>query len=215
MPDQADLARMRRSYRRARFDIPDVDADPIVQVRRWLAEAVAAGLREPNAMVLATAGTDGLPSARTVLLRGIDARGFAFYTSYRSRKAAELAVNAQAALLFPWIDLERQVAVRGTVAKVTAEESDTYFASRPRGSQLGAWASEQSAVVAGRATFEQRLDELRARLAGAAVARPDDWGGFRVTPVEVELWQGRRDRLHDRLRYRRDGEGWALERLSP
>jgi pyridoxamine 5'-phosphate oxidase len=215
MPDQADLARMRRSYRRARLDIPDVDADPIVQVRRWLAEAVAAGLREPNAMVLATAGTDGLPSARTVLLRGIDARGFAFYTSYRSRKAAELAVNAQAALLFPWIDLERQVAVRGTVAKVTAEESDTYFASRPRGSQLGAWASEQSAVVAGRATFEQRLDELRARLAGAAVARPDDWGGFRVTPVEVELWQGRRDRLHDRLRYRRDGEGWALERLSP
>ncbi len=215
MPDQADLARMRRSYRSARLDIPDVDADPIVQVRRWLAEAVAAGLREPNAMVLATAGTDGLPSARTVLLRGIDARGLAFYTSYRSRKAAELAVNAQAALLFPWIDLERQVAVRGTVAKVTAEESDTYFASRPRGSQLGAWASEQSAVVAGRATFEQRLDELRARLAGAAVARPNDWGGFRVTPVEVELWQGRRDRLHDRLRYRRDGEAWALERLSP
>jgi pyridoxamine 5'-phosphate oxidase len=215
MPDQADLARMRRSYRRARLDIPDVDADPIVQVSRWLTEAVAAGLREPNAMVLATVGTNSLPSARTVLLRRIDARGFAFYTSYRSRKAAELAVNPQAALLFPWIDLERQLAVRGSVAKVTAEESDAYFASRPRGSQLGAWASEQSNVVAGRATLERRFDEVQTRFAGAAVPRPDDWGGFRMTPVEVELWQGRPDRLHDRLRYRRDGDGWALERLSP
>ena len=215
MSDQADLARMRHSYRKARLDIPDVDADPIAQVSRWLTEAVAAGLREPNAMVLATVGTNSLPSARTVLLRRIDARGFAFYTSYRSRKAAELAVNPQAALLFPWIDLERQLAVRGSVAKVTAEESDAYFASRPRGSQLGAWASEQSNVVAGRATLERRFDEVQTRFAGAAVPRPDDWGGFRMTPVEVELWQGRPDRLHDRLRYRRDGDGWALERLSP
>jgi len=215
MSHQADLARMRHSYRQARLDIPDVDADPIAQVSRWLTEAVAAGLREPNAMVLATVGTNSLPSARTVLLRRIDARGFAFYTSYRSRKAAELTVNPQAALLFPWIDLERQVAVRGSVAKVSAEESDAYFASRPLGSQLGAWASEQSNVVAGRATLERRFDEVQTRFAGAAVPRPDDWGGFRMTPVEVELWQGRPDRLHDRLRYRRDGDGWALERLSP
>ncbi|MDQ3537956.1 MAG: pyridoxamine 5'-phosphate oxidase [Actinomycetota bacterium] len=215
MSDQDDLARMRRSYHKARMDIPDVDADPIAQVSRWLAEAVAAGLREPDAMVLASVGNDGLPSIRTVLLRGIDARGFAFYTSYRSRKAAELAVNAQAALLFPWIDLERQVAVRGPVSRVAPAESDAYFASRPRGSQLGAWASEQSAVVADRAIFEQRLDDLRARFSGGPVPRPDDWGGFRVAPVEIELWQGRSDRMHDRLRYRRDGEGWALERLSP
>ncbi len=215
MSDQGELARMRRSYRTARLEAADVDADPIAQVSRWLADAAAADLREPNAMVLATVGGDGLPSARTVLLRAIDAEGLVFYTSYRGRKAAELAANPQAALLFPWVDLERQVAVRGTVAKVTAAESDAYFASRPRGSQLGAWASEQSTVVPGRAAFERRLGELDSRWHDTAVPRPDDWGGYRVSPVEVELWQGRPDRLHDRLRFRAAGPGWVVERLAP
>ena len=167
-------------------------------------------------MTLATATPDGRPSARMVLLKGVDARGFAFFTNYESRKGAELAANPRAALVFFWVQLERQVRVEGRVERLSAEESDAYFASRPEGSQLGAWASQQSAVLPDRGPLEARYEELRAQYEGQEVPRPTFWGGFRVVPETVEFWQGRVNRLHDRLRYRRQDDGsWVIERLSP
>lgn len=197
------------------MDEAQVDADPIVQFGRWFANAEAADLIEPTAMTLATVGAGGRPSARMVLLKGFDERGFVFYTNYESRKAGELDGNPAAALVFWWGALQRQVRVEGAVERVHREESEAYFRSRPLGSRLGAWASAQSQVIAGRAELEERLEELTARYGDGDVPLPPFWGGYRVRPEVVEFWQGRPNRLHDRLRYRRTPGGWEIDRLSP
>jgi pyridoxamine 5'-phosphate oxidase len=188
--------------------------DWVGQFDRWFAEAVAAGLPEPNAMVLATAGADARPSARTVLLKGYDRRGLVFFTNYESRKGTELAANPYASVVFPWFPLHRQVIASGPVTRVGKTETEAYFATRPRGAQLGAWASPQSTVIADRGVLDARLDEIAERYPDA-VPVPPHWGGFRLAPEAVEYWQGRGDRLHDRLRYRRTGDGWVVERLAP
>jgi pyridoxamine 5'-phosphate oxidase len=209
------LAPLRVEYQRAGLREEDVLADPIQQLERWLNEAIAAGVLEANAMTLATASPDGAPHARIVLLKGVDARGLTFFTNYESAKGHELAANPRAALLLFWHELQRQARVEGTLAPVAREESEAYFALRPRGSQLGAWASSQSAPVASRAALDAQLAEVEARFAGRDVPCPPHWGGYRVAPHAVELWQGRENRMHDRLRYAKDGGGWKLERLAP
>jgi len=186
-------------------------ADWLTQFAAWFADAVESDLPEPNAMLLATASASGRPSARTVLLKGYDQRGFTFFTNYDSRKGSDLAGNPRASLVFPWYALHRQVLVSGTVAKVSREETAEYFAVRPRGAQLGAWASPQSTVIPSREALEQRLAELTERFGDGEIEPPPHWGGFRVTPEEVEFWQGRSSRLHDRLRFTGDG----IERLAP
>ena len=210
------VARLRQEYTRAGLKESDADPDPIVQFRRWFDEALAADLHEPNAVTVATATPEGRPSARIVLLKGFDERGFVFYTNYEGRKSGELETNPYAALVFYWGELERQVRIEGRVYRVSEEESDAYFAGRPRGSQLGAWVSEQSRPVEGRSALEGRLRALEAEYEGREVPRPPFWGGYRVKPDAIEFWQGRENRLHDRLRYRRsDDEGWRRERLQP
>jgi pyridoxamine 5'-phosphate oxidase len=210
------IADLRRDYARATLNDEDVDPDPIRQFERWLADAQRAEVIEPNAMTLATATPDGQPSARMVLLKGLDERGFAFYTDYRSRKAAELEGNPRAALVVYWGELERQVRITGPVARVSADESEAYYRSRPLGSRVGAWASHQSQVLDSRAALEQRWAELAERYATAEPPRPPHWGGYRVMPEEIEFWQGRRSRLHDRIVYRRVADsGWRRDRLSP
>jgi pyridoxamine 5'-phosphate oxidase len=200
----------------AALDETGVNPDPIAQFRAWYAEAQAGGADYPEAMTLATATADGRPSARVVLLRGCDERGFAFYTNYLSRKGQELYGNPRAALVFYWYRLDRQVRIEGTVEVLTAAESDAYFRSRPQGHQLGALASPQSEVIAGREVLERNLAELTARYPeGSEVPRPPQWGGYRVVPEVIEFWQNRANRLHDRLRYRREGGVWVLERLAP
>lgn len=206
------LADMRRSYEQGGLDEADLAPTWLEQFTRWFAEAE--GLTEPNAMVLATADVDGAPSTRTVLLKAVDERGFVLYTNFGSRKGAQALANPRAALTFPWIDLQRQVGVTGRVERVADDEADAYFASRPRGSQLGAHASPQSQVVPSRAELEAREAELE-RLFPGAVPRPATWGGLRVVPGSVEFWQGRPNRLHDRLRFRAVGAGWVVERLAP
>ena len=211
----ADLAALRRDYSLSSLKEADVDVDPIRQFERWFADALAAQVLEPNAMTLSTASRDGVPSGRIVLLKGVDARGFAFYTDYRSRKSAELAENPLAALTFLWKEIERQVRITGSVSRVSAEESESYFRSRPVGSRVGAWASHQSAVIPNRADLEERVRTVNDRFSNGDVPLPPHWGGFRVMPDEIEFWQGRSDRLHDRIRYRREESGWVIERLSP
>ena len=219
-PSAPDLAALRREYGDHGLDVPDLAPDPVSMFRQWMDDTVAAGLHEPNAMVVATVSPQGRPSSRMVLLKGVDERGFVFFTNYESRKAAEIAANPHVSLLFPWHDLQRQVRVEGAASKVSAEESEAYFASRPRESQLGAWASPQSRVVASRSALDERYGGVLAQFAELdEVPVPPHWGGFRVAPYAVEFWQGRKGRMHDRLVYRRVEDDphapWTVDRLAP
>ncbi|BFV57762.1 pyridoxamine 5'-phosphate oxidase [Kitasatospora sp. CMC57] len=207
---------MRKHYQHEGLAEKQLTAEPVAQFTEWFHQAVDAGVTEPNAMVLSTADAQGRPSSRTVLLKGYNRRGFVFFTNYGSRKGSELAVNPWASLLFPWISISRQVVVNGRVEKVGRDETAAYFRTRPHGSQLGAWASEQSSPVSSREVLEQRYAELERRYPeGEGVPVPPFWGGYRVIPETVEFWQGRENRLHDRLRYVAEGEGWRVERLCP
>lgn len=213
--DEIDLAHMRRSYERAELLENAILRDPVEQLRLWIAQAREAGVSEPNAMSVATAGKDGRPSSRMVLLRLLDARGLVFFTSYDSRKGKELRENSAISALFYWAQIERQVRVEGVAELLPEDESDAYFASRPRGHQLGAWASEQSEQVEGREILDQRVRDYEERFEGTDVPRPHSWGGFLIRPDRFEFWQGRANRMHDRLELRREGVAWGLRRLSP
>lgn len=210
------IADLRIDYTQHALLETDVNADPFIQFQTWFDAAVIAKLPEPNAMTIATATPDGVPSARIVLLKAVDPRGFVFFTNYNSHKAQELAANPQAALVFLWTEMERQVRIQGTTQKISPAESDEYYDSRPAGSRLGAWASEQSQVIPDRSVLEDRLASLKAQHPTGDIARPEHWGGVRVIPTVIEFWQGRSSRLHDRLRYRLNpATGWTIDRLSP
>jgi pyridoxamine 5'-phosphate oxidase len=209
------IADLRQDYRQQALLETEADPHPMQQFRRWFDQALAADLLEPNAMTLATVDATGQPSARMVLLKGLESGGFDFFTNYNGRKGQELATNAKAALVFWWGDLERQVRIEGTVSPITAAESDAYFHSRPIGSQLGAWASPQSQVITDRQVLETRLEAVKAQYAGQEIPRPPHWGGYRLTPHAIEFWQGRSNRLHDRLLYTRTGDTWQQVRLAP
>jgi pyridoxamine 5'-phosphate oxidase len=217
MSDQpADLASRRKEYETAGLDIGDVDADPMVQWQQWYEQAAAAACVEPNAFVLGTVDADGWPQSRYLLARGADQRGFSFFTNYDSAKSAELGLSGRASMLFTWLQLHRQVRVVGSVERLAESESDTYFASRPRGSQLGAWASPQSSVIADRSWLETRVAQVDELFAGVDVPRPAFWGGWLLRPERVEFWQGRPSRLHDRIRYERlTDTTWERARLAP
>lgn len=211
---QPDVAGLRREYTRAGLRRADLQADPVAQFRKWFDEAVAAQLVEPNAMVVST--TDGnRPSSRTVLLKAYDERGFVFFTNYESRKSRDIAKNSNVSLLFPWYPLERQLSILGRAERIGAADSLAYFASRPHGSRLGAWVSQQSAVINSRRLLEMKWDEVKRKFAKGEVPLPSFWGGYRVVPSEFEFWQGRENRLHDRFRYTRGDGGWTIERLAP
>lgn len=209
------LQDLRRHYALKTLEHSDLHPDPSEQFRFWLAEALDAQVLEPNAMTLATADADGRPSARVVLLKGVDNEGFRFFTNYESRKARELEANPHAALVFVWLELERQVRVEGTVTRLSRAESERYFRSRPHGSQLGAWASPQSARIGGREILEEKLESLESRYHEGEVPLPPFWGGYLVKPHAVEFWQGRASRLHDRFLYRRLADAWEISRLAP
>ncbi len=209
------LQKIRLDYARASLDVADVSADPIAQLTRWMNEAIAADVPEPTAMTLATASKDGVPSARIVLCKGIDGSGLTFFTNYESHKGRELLANPRGALVFFWKELERQVRITGTTERVSRDESEAYYRTRPMGNRIGAWASAQSEPVASRAELESRFAKTEARYAAADPPLPDFWGGYRLRPDMIELWQGRQSRLHDRLQYTRNGQTWTLTRLCP
>ena len=216
MTTTMQLAEMRRNYAARALDLADLDANPFAQFDHWMREAIETQVIEPNAMSLATADAAGRPAVRTVLLKGFDQRGFVFYSNYESAKARDLAANPQVALLFPWLALERQVSAMGIAQKITATESLKYFLSRPRESQIGAWASRQSEVISTRALLESKFAEMKARFANGEIPLPDQWGGYRVTPQSFEFWQGRPNRLHDRFKYTLQSDGsWTIARLMP
>jgi pyridoxamine 5'-phosphate oxidase len=210
-----DVAALRREYAQAGLRREDLDPDPVGQFRRWFGEATSAGLIEPNAMVLGTTNGER-PSSRTVLLKAYDERGFVFFTNYGSRKAGDIEANPHVSLLFPWYALERQVGILGRAERISSAESLAYFASRPHGSRVGAWVSQQSSVITSRQLLEMKWDEMKRKFAQGEVPLPSFWGGFRVVPSELEFWQGRENRLHDRFRYIRAADGsWQRERLAP
>jgi pyridoxamine 5'-phosphate oxidase len=210
------IAHIRREYARARLDEANVSRDPMVEFSRWFAESLEAQVPDPNAMTLATATPQGEPSARIVLLKGFDERGFVFFTDYRSRKGRELEANPLVALVFYWAELDRQVRITGAVSLTSREESEAYFKTRPLGSRLGAWVSHQSQVIPSRRVLEQGLREVEKRFPDGEIPLPPYWGGYRVVPDTIEFWQGRESRLHDRIRYvREEGKEWTIERLSP
>jgi len=216
MTPSQNLAELRREYHREALTEADVDPDPLRQLERWLQEAIRAALPEPTAMTLATVGADGRPAARIVLLKGVGPDGLVFFTNYESRKGQELALHRDAALLFYWIELDRQIRISGKAEKTSREESQTYFHSRPVGSQLSAWASRQSKVVDGRRVLDARLAEMTERFGDKSIPLPPHWGGYRLKPNKMEFWQGRPNRLHDRFRYTRQADGgWLIERLAP
>ncbi|HNV77507.1 MAG TPA: pyridoxamine 5'-phosphate oxidase [Gemmatimonadaceae bacterium] len=209
------LADLRREYTLASLDLTEVDPDPIVQFMRWFDEARRAEILEPNAMTLATVDADGRPSARVVLLKEVTPLGFVFFTDYRSRKGRDMEANPRAGLCFFWKEIERQIRIGGTVERLAVEESAAYFGSRPLGSRIGAWASVQSAVIPGRDWLEAEVERVRASYPDGDVPLPPHWGGYRVIPDELEFWQGRESRLHDRVRYLPNGSAWRVDRLSP
>lgn len=216
MPEPSSIADLRREYTLAGLRRSDLEPDALAQFQKWFQQALAAKLVEPNAMTLATADKQGHPSARIVLLKGADERGFIFFTNYKSRKGCELTANPNASLVFFWPDLERQVCIAGTVSRISTEESRQYFNTRPKGSRLAAWVSSQSEAIANRGVLEEKLAQLSAQYPGDEVPLPPYWGGYCLTPNRIEFWQGRPNRLHDRFRYSKAaGTGWLIERLSP
>lgn len=210
-----DLADLRRDYSLRELSRSSVDADPIVQFTKWMNEAIDSGVIEPTAMTVSTVNADGRPSSRVVLLKGFDVDGFVFFTNYESRKAGDISANPHVSLHFYWPDLERQVIISGSVSKTSREESESYFASRPRESQIGAWASKQSSVLQTREELEKRVDAIRIRFGDGEISCPEFWGGFRVRPERLEFWQGRKSRLHDRIVYESENGSWNISRLSP
>jgi pyridoxamine 5'-phosphate oxidase len=212
---QIDISALRRDYARDELSEKSVDSDPIVQFRRWFDQALEAQVIDANAMTVATAAPDGRPSARVLLLKELDGRGFVFYTNLASAKSRDLAANPFAALCFYWAELERQVRIEGRVEPISDEEADAYFASRPHGSRVGAHASPQSSVIPSAEFLAERVAALEARFEGSEIPRPANWGGYRLIPDRIELWQGRPSRLHDRLVYQRSGSDWVLQRLAP